>query len=99
LRFWQPQRKTTISDENFLINANYEEKLVLQKRSRASPRAHSSALSHYHFSTPEIRLLIETDTRLCFVRSNNKASGKISWAPTETWTAKNNTAAAEETTE
>jgi hypothetical protein len=78
---------------------NYEEKLELQKHSRASSCAHELGPVPVPFFDSRNQAPEETDTRLCFVRSDNKASRKISWAPTETWTAKNNTASAEEATE
>jgi hypothetical protein len=77
----------------------YEEKLVLQKPSCVSPRAHQFGSFAVPFFDSGNQALDATCTRLCSFRANNKASGKISWAPTEARTAKNDTASAEETTE
>src|SRR5262249_8071236 len=99
LRFWQPQRKTTISDENFLINANYEEKLVPQKHSPPFARANQFGSVAVPFCDSGNQALDATYARVCSFRANNKAPGKITRAPTKTRATKNNTASAEETTE
>jgi hypothetical protein len=56
-RFWQGRRKTTISDKNF--DHGTMKKNWCCKNIHVDPNvAMSVGLSQYHFSTPEIRLLM-----------------------------------------